>query len=364
MPDMPIARPVPLVDDAAATAAAEHLRARLDHDHSGALDPDLHAHGVALAAHRMERGAPGFHAVALSIAAELRAEPGRLRRFLRPWYEGARDLLEDHDRVPPGVDGPDAVRAALRALAGTPDAPAPRPMPDPLPGLLDPPAAAPDPDADPAGWDTALARAEHAAARPAPSPAPAPQEYAPPEAVVAAQTGLGASRGVRKGVGYRISDLMWGAFFVPGVLVGLVVFLYFLALPPMTWLTGIATWDVRDEAGFALIGVLVWLTSLSLLFPPIWYAWRRGRRSWIWPVLAAPVVTAVLVFMSTLIVLRSPMHPDFAADAMKWAWMWGPVTFSAAASVAFGPRLRGFSRRVFRRFGRWWDRQSGGEPRR
>lgn len=363
MPDLPTAQPPspPLVDDAAAAAAAAHLRARLDQDDAGALDPDLHAHGVALAAHRMERGAPGFYAVALSIAAELRADPGRLRRFLRAWYEGARDLLEDHDRMPAGVDGPDAVRAALRAISGAPDAPAPDPTPEPTPDLADD-AAPPEPAE---GWDAALTRAERTAARPAPTPLPPPGGYAPPAAALAsAPIDSGAPKAGRKRSGYRFSDLLWGAFFVPVVLVGLVAFLYLLVLPPMSYITGLTAWQVRELTYAAMLGIALWMSNLALLFPPVWYAWRRGRRGWIWPLLAAPPTLAVLVFMSTLIVLRSPMHPDFLSGAMDWAGLWGPVTIAVAGSIAFGSRLRGLSRRIFRRIGRYWDGVHGVAPRR
>ncbi|MFT4794518.1 MAG: hypothetical protein ACJAVR_001620 [Paracoccaceae bacterium] len=363
MPDMPMAAPdhAPLVSDADAAAAAERLRERIGADAVGALDPEMHALGVALATHRMERGAPGFYAVALSIAAELRAEPGRLHRLLRPWYEGARDLLEDHDRIPAGVDGPDAVRAALRAIKGAPEAPAPTPMsaPKPTPASQAPAPPPPNdaPNAAPA-WDAALSRAEQAAARPVSIVSAPSGGYEPRASVIGADLGAPRTRrSKRKTGGYRFSDLVWGAFFVPAVLIGLVAFYYFLALPPMNYLTGIATWDVRVYTFYPLLGAALWLTSVALLFPPIWYAWWRGRRGWVWPMLAAVPVTAILVFISTLIVLRSPMHADFLSQALQWTWKWGPVTFAAAASIAFGSRLRGGSRRIFRRIGRWWDRR-------
>lgn len=374
MPDMPTAATAPLVDDAAAAAAAHSLRARILADEAATLDPELHALGVALAANRMERGAPGFYAAALAISSALRTEPNRLRRFLRPWYEGARDMLEDNDRMPTGVDGADAVRAALRAISGTPDAPAVKPaplLPEPLPGLLDWPETPAPPRADAEaqddeGWEAALMRAEQAAAHPAaPAPAAPESDHAPPAAVQDDEpTARRAARSRRKRGGYRFSDLLWGAFFVPGVLIGLVVFLFLLVIPPFSYITGLAAWDVRPLAFASLFGIVLWCTSLALLFPPVWYAWRRGRRSWIWPLLAAPVVIAILVFISTLIVVRSPMHPDFIAKSTEFLWLWGRVTAGAALSIAFGSRMRGLSRRAFRKVGIWSERLSGGEPRR
>lgn len=381
MPDFPTARPdrAPLVDDEAAAAAAHRLRARILAHEAETLDPELHALGVALAANRMERGAPGFYAAALAISTSLRTEPSRLHRFLRPWYEGARDLLEDNDRMPSGVDGPDAVRAALRAISGTPDAPASTPlpqtpdpqMPEPLPGLLDWPETSDAPEPlhavaeDDEGWDAALTRAEQAAARPAPAPGAPETEYEPPAAARNAEpTAPSAARSKRNRGGYRFSDLLWGAFFVPVVLIGLVVFLFVLVIPPMSFITGLEAWQVRPLAYASAFGIMLWCTSLALLFPPVWYGWRRGRRSWIWPLLAAPAVIAILVFISTLIVLRSPTHPDFMAKAVEWTGLWGPVTAGAAVSIAFGSRMRGLSRRAFRKVGRWWEQISGGESRR
>jgi hypothetical protein len=229
-------------------------------------------------------------------------------------------------------------------------------MPAPLPGLLD----APDEDAP--GWEAALERAEHAAARPVPTPSAPARGYEPPAAARDADTeARDVLRKPRKSGGYRFSDLMWGAFFVPAVLAGLVAFLFLLAMPPISWATGLSSWEVRGLAAPALLGIVLWSASLSLLFPPVWYAWRRGWRSWIWPILAAPPVMAILIFVSTLIMERSPTSPDFMSTAVKWIGFWGPITGGAALSIAFGSRLRGVSRRIFRRIGRWWDRLSGNE---
>ena len=132
----------PLVDDVRAAAAAERLRIRLFEDGRERPDAETLAPGVELAAHRIERGQPGFHAVALGIAATLGADPVRLRVFLRGWYEGARGLLEDNGRPTDALDSPEAVRAALQALTGFDDraplAPSPAPRPAAAPAM--PPA--------------------------------------------------------------------------------------------------------------------------------------------------------------------------------------------------------------------------------
>jgi hypothetical protein len=371
-----------LVADAAAAAAAARLRARIKHDGADRLDAELLALGVELSAHRMERGAIGFYAAALSIASALRVEPNRLSRFLRPWYEGARDLLEDHGRDMSHADGPEAVRAALRGLAQDtpgredqgderPRTRTPAPQDDahddapwelrdrpPVPGPMQAPPSA--------IWSEALARAESLAP---PLEAEGREPTAPPEAPKplpgasarhqghAAETSTRTRRGAK---GYRFSDLVFGAFFIPGVLLGLVVFLVVLTIPPLSWMTGMAMWQVRPLVQVAFIGLGLWGLSLALLFPPVWLAWVYGKRGWIWAPLAAPVALAVLSFLSTLIVLRSPMHARFEAEMLQWVQLWAPIVAGAALSISFGSRVRGGSRRLFRRIGRWWDETYGG----
>jgi hypothetical protein len=50
---------------------------------------------------------------------DLGVEIGQIRRYLRGWYNGARDMMEDAGLDVAGMDGPDAVKDALKDLADT-----------------------------------------------------------------------------------------------------------------------------------------------------------------------------------------------------------------------------------------------------
>lgn len=387
----------PLVSDEQAATAALRLREWLSETGAGALNPDVFALGITLAVHKMERGAPDFASVALSMSARLRAEPNRLRRLLRPWYEGACEMLADHDRTPPGVDGPAAVRDALRALGHDDGAPIPGrapaaqpvqrrdraqqpPPPDaPRRGAPDAPLrnapAQPPPatrGASPAkagpalGWEDALARAEAAASAPAQSPSDAaiaapgaPDGVLPDDAPTSDRTRISAPTRRRKTRAFGFSDVVWGALFVPGVMFALTAFLVALSFPPLSWVTGLLPYQIRPLLlGASLLSVL-WLISLALIFPPVWLAWRRGWQSWLWPIAAACLAMPLQVSLSALIVLRSPVHPDLMAELIAWSKFWAPITLGAGLSISFGSRLRGGSRRLFRRIGRRWDNAQG-----
>lgn len=99
---------------------AEEIRAKLQAKLKGQLnagiDPEILALGAELAAFHIEAGARKFTDFAKAVAADLGASIKDLRPYLRSWYNGARDMMEDAGLGIEGMDGPDEVRAALAEL--------------------------------------------------------------------------------------------------------------------------------------------------------------------------------------------------------------------------------------------------------
>lgn len=99
---------------------AEELRRRLREKLRGQLssgvDPELIALGTELAVFHLEAGARRFADFARAIADDLGTAPENLRAYLRGWYNGARDMMEDSGLDVSGMDTPDQVRASLNTL--------------------------------------------------------------------------------------------------------------------------------------------------------------------------------------------------------------------------------------------------------
>lgn len=100
---------------------ASEIRDRLKAKLSGAqlntgLDPELIALGTELAVFHIEAGARSFSDFAAKVADDLGVKLADLKRYLRGWYNGARDMLEDAGESVDGMDDPDAVRAALAGI--------------------------------------------------------------------------------------------------------------------------------------------------------------------------------------------------------------------------------------------------------
>ena len=74
------------------------------------------AFGAQLAAFHMEAGTHRFVDLAKTIAADLGTTLDKIRPYLRSWYNGARDMLEDAGISVEGMDGPDAVKVALASF--------------------------------------------------------------------------------------------------------------------------------------------------------------------------------------------------------------------------------------------------------
>ncbi len=98
---------------------AEELRAKMRDrfkNITAGVDPELMAMGAELAVFHIEAGARKFADFARAIRADLGLTMEQLRPFLRSWYNGARDMMEDMGAPVADMDGPDQVRAALSAL--------------------------------------------------------------------------------------------------------------------------------------------------------------------------------------------------------------------------------------------------------
>lgn len=103
----------------------EQLRARLKQKFKEAgtqfnsgIDPEFMSIGAEAAAYHIEAGARKFADFAHAIARDLEIPLAGLKKYLRSWYNGARDMLEDAGHNIDGMDNPDVVRSELaRVLA-------------------------------------------------------------------------------------------------------------------------------------------------------------------------------------------------------------------------------------------------------
>lgn len=92
------------------------LRAKLNGQITSGIDPEILALGTELAAFHIEAGARRFADFARAVASDMGVSVEKVRPFLRAWYNGARDLMEDSGIDIAGTDDATAVRAALATL--------------------------------------------------------------------------------------------------------------------------------------------------------------------------------------------------------------------------------------------------------
>ena len=118
-PEQPKAKAEPskntLVSDDRAAELRARLKAKLSQLNSG-IDPEIMAIGAELAVYHIERGARKFAAFAKNIAADLDVSVEKIRPYLRSWYNGARDMMEDMGADIQGMDNAETVRAELEKL--------------------------------------------------------------------------------------------------------------------------------------------------------------------------------------------------------------------------------------------------------
>lgn len=104
-----------LVSDDRAAELRARLKAKLSQLNSG-IDPEIMAIGAELAVYHIERGARKFAALAKNIANDLDVSVENIRPYLRSWYNGARDMMEDMGADIQGMDSAETVRAELAKL--------------------------------------------------------------------------------------------------------------------------------------------------------------------------------------------------------------------------------------------------------
>jgi len=91
------------------------LRAKFGTLNSG-FDPEMLAAGAELAAFNMEAGVRKFGEFARAMAADIGVGINDLRPYLRGWYNGGRDMMEDNGLDVSDMDGPDQVRDQMKGL--------------------------------------------------------------------------------------------------------------------------------------------------------------------------------------------------------------------------------------------------------
>ncbi|MBB6578938.1 hypothetical protein HNP33_003043 [Comamonas odontotermitis] len=97
----------------------ERLKKKLGQLNSG-IDPEMLAIGTELAVFHIEAGARKFADFAEAIARDLETPISKIRPYLRSWYNGARDMMEDSNLPVDGMDSSETVRGELAKLQDTP----------------------------------------------------------------------------------------------------------------------------------------------------------------------------------------------------------------------------------------------------
>lgn len=104
-----------LVSQDRAAELRKKLKAKFSQLSSG-IDPEILAIGTELAVFHIEASARKFAAFAKAMAADLDMPLEKLRPYLRSWYNGARDMMEDSNVSIEGMDNADTVRSELARL--------------------------------------------------------------------------------------------------------------------------------------------------------------------------------------------------------------------------------------------------------
>lgn len=140
-----------LVSQDRAAELRKKLKAKFSQLNSG-IDPEILAIGTELAVFHIEASARKFSAFAKAMASDLDMPLSRLRPYLRSWYNGARDMMEDSGINVDGMDSPETVRSELAKLDQEPNAEAATAQPEksaeqPAPANQSQPAAKQNPPA-------------------------------------------------------------------------------------------------------------------------------------------------------------------------------------------------------------------------
>lgn len=119
-----------LVSADRAAELRQRLKSKFSQLNSG-IDPEILAIGTELAVFHIEASARKFADFAKAMAADLDLPLDRLRPYLRSWYNGARDMMEDSNVSIDGMDNAETVRAEMAKLNTAPAAPAATQTPAP-----------------------------------------------------------------------------------------------------------------------------------------------------------------------------------------------------------------------------------------
>lgn len=126
-----------LVSDERAAELRQRLKDKLRNQFNSGIDPEMLAIGAELAVWHIENGVRRFAELARAIARDLDVGLGTLRPYLRGFYNGARDLMEDNGLDVSDMEDAETVKAELAKLFGqeakaaTPE-PAASPAPAPV----------------------------------------------------------------------------------------------------------------------------------------------------------------------------------------------------------------------------------------
>lgn len=110
-----------LVSQDRAAELRQRLKAKFSQLNSG-IDPEILAIGTELAVFHIEAGVRKFADFAKAMANDLDLPLNRVRPYLRSWYNGARDMMEDSGVSIDGMDTAEIVRSELAKLNEQPAA--------------------------------------------------------------------------------------------------------------------------------------------------------------------------------------------------------------------------------------------------
>lgn len=108
-----------LVSSSRAEELRAKLKAKLNNLNSG-IDPETLAIGTELAVYHIEAGTRSFVDFAHTMAQDLGSTIDKIKPYLRSWYNGARDMMEDSGLSIDGMSSPDEVRESLNKLSDAP----------------------------------------------------------------------------------------------------------------------------------------------------------------------------------------------------------------------------------------------------
>jgi hypothetical protein len=110
-----------LVSQDRAAELRERLKKKLNGSQlNSGIDPEILALGTELAVFHIEAGVRQFAAFAKTMAEDLGQPLEKVRPYLRSWFNGARDMMEDAGHSVDGMDNADTVRAELAKLDQAP----------------------------------------------------------------------------------------------------------------------------------------------------------------------------------------------------------------------------------------------------